>query len=89
MIEPSIAARMEQAHYFAGVRINARQIRTLAQIAVRTGESEIARIVIPTMLARSNMLYMETQFGEFLRESTVLTVLGRPRAHKLAQLYIH
>jgi hypothetical protein len=79
---------MEQAHYFARVRINPRQIWAFTQIAVRTGESEIVCIVIPTMLARSNVLYVEAQFGKFLRESAVLTVLARPHADKLAQLDI-
>jgi hypothetical protein len=45
--------------------------------------------VIPTMLARSNVLYVEAQFGKFLRESAVLTVLARPHADKLAKLDIH
>jgi hypothetical protein len=69
---------MEQAHYFAGVRINARQIWALTEIAIRTGESEIVCIVIPTVLARSNVLNMEAQFGKFLREPAVLAVLARP-----------
>ncbi len=89
MVEPLIAARMEQAHYFAGVRINPRQIWAFAQIAVGTGESEIVGIVIPTMLARSHVLYVEAQFGKFLRKPAVLTVLGRPNTDKLAQLNIH
>ncbi len=79
---------MEQAHYFAGVRIDPRQIRAFTQIAVRTGESEILGVVIATMLARSDVLYAETEFGKFLREPTVLAVLARPRA-QLAQLGIH
>src|SRR5216683_7392354 len=80
---------MEQAHYFASLRINPRQIRAFAQVAVRTGESEIVCIVIAAMLARSNVLYVEAQFGKFLREPAILTVLARPRADKLAQLDIH
>ena len=89
MVEPPIAARMEQAHNFAGVRINPRQIWAFAQIAVRTGESEIVCIVIPTMLARSHMLHVEAQFGKFLRKPAVLAVLARPHTDKLAQLDIH
>src|SRR5712691_4443783 len=34
-------------------------------------------------------LYVETQFGKFLREPAILTLLARPRADKLAQLDIH
>jgi hypothetical protein len=59
MIEPPIMARMEQAHHFPGVRIDSRQIRTFTQIAVRTGESEIVRIVITTVLARNYVFYVE------------------------------
>jgi len=87
MVEPTIAARMEQAHYFTSLRINPGQIRAFPQ--VRTGESEIVRIVITTMLARSNVLYVEAQFGKFLREPAILTALARPRTDKLAQLDIH
>jgi hypothetical protein len=89
MVKPPIVARMEQAHYFTGVRINPRQVWALAEIAVRTGESEIICIVIPTVLARNNVLFVEAQFGKFLRGPAVLTVLARPHADKLAQLYIH
>jgi hypothetical protein len=89
MVEPPIAARMEQAHYFASVRVNPRQIRAFTQVAVRTGESEIVCIVITTVLARSNVLYVEAQFGKFLREPAILTALARPRTAKLAQLDIH
>jgi hypothetical protein len=41
------------------------------------------------MLARSNVLYVKAQFGKLLWDSTVLTVLARPHADKLAQLGIH
>jgi hypothetical protein len=71
MVEPTIAARMEQAHYFASLRIDPRQIRALAQVAVRTGESKIVCIVITAMLTRSNVLYVKAQFGKFLREPAV------------------
>jgi hypothetical protein len=54
-----------------------------------TCQSEIVCVVITTMLARINVLYVEAQFGKFLREPAILTVLARPRADKLAQLDIH
>jgi len=80
---------MEQAHYFTGVRINSRQVWAFTQIAIRTRESEIVCIVIPTVLARSNVLYMEAQFGKFLWQPAVLTVLARPHTDKLAQFGVH
>ncbi len=79
---------MEQAHYFTGVPINPRQVWAFTLIAVRTRESEIVCIVIPTVVARSNVLYMEAQLGKFLRQ-TAVRVLGRPHADKLAQLDVH
>jgi hypothetical protein len=41
------------------------------------------------MLARSHVLYVEAQFGKFLRKPAVLAALARPNPDKLAQLDIH
>jgi hypothetical protein len=84
MVEPPIAARMEQAHYFASVRVNPRQIRAFTQVAVRTGESEIVCIVITTVLARSNVLYVEAQFGKFLCSVLPSIRSGSAVRHRLA-----
>ncbi len=83
---------MEQAHYFASLRIDPRQIRAFAQVAVRTGESKIVCIVITAMLARSNVLYVKAQFGKFLREPAVLAVLAprtRTNWRSLTSIQLH
>lgn len=56
---------MEQAHDFAVVRIDPRQMRAVTQIAVGAGESETLRIVVTAVLARDNVLLA---MGRYLGE---------------------
>lgn len=53
---PAITTGMEEPHYFPASWIDARQIWTLAQIAVWTGERKVGRLIIPAMLTGNDML---------------------------------
>ena len=45
MLFPTFVARMKQVRDLAGLRINAREIWTLVQIAVNTGEGQILEVI--------------------------------------------
>lgn len=89
MIEPRIAAGIEQDYDFPASRINRGQVRTLLEIAVRTGQREVMGIICSTVLSRDDVLYVKTQFGKFLRHAAVFTTLASSRADELTQLRVH
>jgi hypothetical protein len=51
---------MKEASKFASIRVDARQVRTLLQIALPTGERKIVKLRWAAMLFGKNMLNMET-----------------------------
>jgi hypothetical protein len=76
---------MKQPNDITRLRINARQIRPLVQVALRASQSEIIGIVAAAMLARDDVLDVKTQLGKLLRQSAVFAQIGGPRADKLTE----
>lgn len=89
VIRPHIAPGMKQAHDLAALRVDPRQVGAFAKIAVRTSEAEVICAITPAVLARNDVLNVETQLRKLLRQSAVLTPVACPRADQLTQCGVH
>ena len=59
VIRPTIVSGMKQPGQLPSFRIKARQIRTFLQVTAMTSKGEIVDRIIPAMLPRNDMLYVE------------------------------
>jgi hypothetical protein len=73
VIGPDVTPGVEQANNIACLRINSGQIGALVQVALRASQGEVIGIIGATMLARDDVLDVETQFGKHLRQPAILT----------------
>lgn len=80
---------MEKWRYQTRIGINAGEVRSLVEITFRASKSQIVRIVRTAMLARNNVLNVEAQIGEVLRQATILATVSSPLANKLARRRVH
>lgn len=59
MVVPILPPGMEQFGNLVRLRIDARQVRPLMQVAINTGKGKVVGIVSPAMNLRNNMLNMQ------------------------------
>jgi hypothetical protein len=78
MLAPYILPRMEQAAHFLAVGVDASEIRTFVQIAVRTCQSKVFRDSGSSVLPRDNMLNVEGHNTIHLGEAAVFAPVARP-----------
>jgi hypothetical protein len=89
MIEPAIAPRVEQRDDLPCNRIDAGQVRALAEIAAVTGEGQITRIIAPTVLARYYVLDVMGKRADLLRKETIFATVSDPASDERPSLQLH
>lgn len=89
MIAPLIATRMKQRGRLARQRIDPREIRPLMQIAALARQRQIPKNVGAAVLPGYDVLDVVRKVGVFLREKTILAMVVRARAHKIARRAVH
>lgn len=67
MVWPAILSRMKEWCHFAGVGVNAAEVRAFVTFTFRAGEHEMLGVIRAAMLSGDDVLDVETQAGEFLR----------------------
>jgi len=77
VIFPPITAWMKQRRHFAGVGIDASEIRPFVKVTFRAGEREIFGVVRAAMLPRNDMLNVKAKAGEVLGKAAILATGGR------------
>ena len=81
---------MEQTDNLARVRINARQIRAFAQIALVTGPRQVLGFVETPMLSRGDVLDVKGMIAVvLLAKAAVFTSIAGPFPDLPAQLKVH
>ena len=68
---------MKQRRHFAGVGIDASEIRPFVKVTFRAGEREIFGVVRAAMLPRNDMLNVKAKAGEVLGKAAILATGGR------------
>jgi hypothetical protein len=86
---PSVASGMKKPDNTTGGRLDAGQVWTLAQVALRAGERQILGLVAASMLARDDMLEVKSQLGNGLRQSAVVAAVASAAANQLPQIGVH
>lgn len=78
MLLPNVLAWMKQRNELPRLRIKGGEIRTLVQIAVRTGQAKIGETVIPDMLAPVDVLDVKCQerSGRLWQSAVFTTIMG-------------
>ena len=89
VFRPTVLPGMEQPSQFTRLRIKAREVWSLVEIAVVAGEREIFRRVAAFMLSRNNVFDVESQRLLGLRQSAVFAGVVRARADELAERLLH
>ena len=74
---PNILARMEETAHFAGVGIDAREVRAFVQIAARTGKGEVFQDRGSAVLPRDDVLDVEGHQRLILMHSAVFAAVAR------------
>lgn len=73
---------MEQSLHLSGVRIDARDTRTLVAVAAKARQRQIFRRRRPAVFARQDRVELEAQFREAFGEVSILAPeLGAPPHH--------
>ena len=90
MILPPIFARMKQACHFVRVRVRARQVRPLVQIALVTSPRQILQFIRAPVLSRDHMFDVKrVEWIVGLAQPALFTPVLRPLPHPLADLRVH
>src|SRR5438105_15192442 len=90
MPDPLHSSRMEQAHELPCDRVDPRQIRSLVQIVMMAGESQVSQNRGSIVLPRDNVLNLEWgDRGVRLGKPAVLATEAGATADGPAQLRIH
>lgn len=82
MLAPGKLPRVEQLDHQSSLRINAGEVGPLVQVALMTGEGQIAFVIVAPVLASSNVLNMKRQ-NEIVvfRNAAVFAALARAISH--------
>src|SRR5262245_52577567 len=81
---------MEKLGYDARFWINSRQIAAFGEIAVDTGQREVAEGVVASMLPRPDVLDLERGKGRLsLEQSTILAAVSCSGSNQLPGLPVH
>jgi hypothetical protein len=59
VVRPAVASRMEKANNFSSVRIGPSHVRPLEAIAMDTGNGEIFKFSLATMLSCNDVIDLE------------------------------
>lgn len=86
---PFVAAGMEERHKFAGIGINARQVRTLAEITAVAGQCQIGVAVGSPVLLGHNVLDMVCQVAVLLGQKAIFATIHRPTPDEVARGGVH
>lgn len=90
MLIPDIRAGIEQKGDLLCFRVDPGQVRPFVTIAVGARQREIPLGVVPIMLARPDVLDMESHCRcSILRQPAVFATVVRPLSNKLANRGIH
>ena len=77
VILPSILPRMKQPGQFPGVRIDAREIRSLDRVASAAGQRQVLPVVRPSVLLRDDVLDVERRLLLVLLPQPAILCRGR------------
>ena len=81
MFLPSVNSRIEKHRDRVAFRIDAREVRTLVQIAIDTGQREILQLISAAMLLWSHVFYVQNrEWGVVLMKFAVFAPIFRPAA---------
>ena len=90
MIRPCLCAWVEEQYHLIADRIDGREIWPFMMVAVRTGQCQIAGLIISTMLTGTDMLNVKTiDRGKLLRQQAVFATMIRPLPNQLARGFIY
>jgi hypothetical protein len=83
MIVPTIDARMKKSRHFAVDRVKAAEVGPFAQIAGKTGPSQIVFHSCSAVLFRDNVVAMKCQFGRRFGNMAIFATCGGATNHPL------
>ena len=90
MLFPTLVARMKQVRDLAGLRIYAREIGPLVQIAVNSGEGQVLQAIRSPVDFWHNVLDMQGGQGRIvLMQLAILAPVAGPFPHPRSGLQIH
>jgi len=89
VLNPAVAARMKQADHLACGGINPGKVRPLVFVAAQTRPREIGGHRRPAVLLRDDVIHLEPQFSEPLRELTILAAKTSAQSHLSLEPRVH
>ena len=90
MIAPAIAARMKQGRNMTRIRINPGEVCAFVQVALKTGQRKIFKVVRSSMLAGDDVLDVKgMKTVVFLAEAAILAAMASAPADLVADDFSH
>ena len=90
MLFPGVLTWVEERGDFVRFWIDAREISTFMGVASVAGQGQVGRLIIPTMLARNDVLNVERRKWQvFLPEQTVFAAIAGSATDKCADGSVH
>lgn len=90
MLVPLVEPWIEQPHDFTGIGINAGQIASLMEIALRAGECQVVEIVGAVVLSRNDMFNLQRDQGRYLLPAlAIFATVCRPLPDGVPRCGVH
>jgi hypothetical protein len=81
VLPPAVSPRVEEPGQLAGQWLQAREIRALVEVAVRTGRGEVRGVVAAFVLVGDDVLDLMADAQRRLREPALFAAMTGPPPH--------